>query len=91
MATAGVIAREAAAWPDAAFLGAQMDVQRFLIIAGIALVVVGLAWPYLGRIGLGRLPGDIVIEREGFRLYIPIITSLLISAVLTLLLWLFRK
>ena len=68
-----------------------MDLQRFLIIAGIVLVVVGLAWPYLGRIGLGRLPGDIVIEREGFRLYIPIITSLLISAVLTLLLWLFRK
>lgn len=68
-----------------------MDGGRFLIVAGLALVVVGFAWPYLGRLGLGRLPGDIVIEREGFHLYIPITTSLLISAVLTLGFWLFRK
>lgn len=68
-----------------------MGFGRFLIIAGIVLVVLGLLWPYLGRLGLGRLPGDIAIEREGFRLYIPITTSILISAVLTLLFWLFRK
>jgi hypothetical protein len=68
-----------------------MSIQRILIIAGIALVLAGFLWPWLGRIGLGRLPGDIVIEREGFRLYIPITTSLLISAVLTLGFWLFRK
>ncbi len=68
-----------------------MDLGRILIVAGIALVVVGFAWPYLGRLGLGRLPGDIVIEREGFRLYVPITTSLLISAVVTLGFWLFRK
>ena len=68
-----------------------MDVGRFLILAGIVLVVVGLLWPFLGRLGLGRLPGDIVIEREGFRMYIPLTTSILISAVLTLGFWLFRK
>lgn len=68
-----------------------MDFGRFLIIAGLVLVAVGFLWPYLGRLGLGRLPGDIVIEREGFRLYIPIVTSLIISAVLTVLYWLFRK
>jgi hypothetical protein len=68
-----------------------VDFGRFLIIAGVVLLVLGFAWPYLGRIGLGRLPGDIVIEREGFNLYIPITTSILISAVLTLLFWLFRK
>lgn len=68
-----------------------MDIARFLIIAGATLVVVGLLWPFLSRLGLGRLPGDIVIEREGFRLYIPIATSLLISALLTLGFWLFRK
>jgi hypothetical protein len=68
-----------------------MDFGRFLILAGIVLLVVGFLWPVLGRIGLGRLPGDIVIEREGFRLYVPITTSLLISAVLTLGFWLFRK
>lgn len=68
-----------------------MDIGRFLIVAGIVLVVIGVAWPFLGRIGLGRLPGDIVLEREGFRLYIPITTCLLVSAVLTLGFWLFRK
>jgi hypothetical protein len=68
-----------------------MDIGRFLIVAGIVLVVAGFLWPYLGRMGLGRLPGDIVIEREGFRMYIPITTSILVSAVLTLGFWLFRK
>ena len=68
-----------------------MDFGRFLIIAGIALVAIGFLWPYLGRLGLGRLPGDIVVEREGFRLYVPITTSLLISAAVTLGFWLFRK
>jgi hypothetical protein len=68
-----------------------MDVARFLIVLGVVLVLVGVLWPWLGRIGLGRLPGDIVMEREGFRLYIPIATSLLISAVLTLGFWLYRK
>ena len=68
-----------------------MNFGRFLVLAGIVLVVVGLLWPYIGRVSLGRLPGDIVIEREGFRLYVPITTSLLVSAVLTLGFWLFRK
>jgi len=68
-----------------------MDFGRLLIVLGVALVAVGFLWPYLGRLGLGRLPGDIVIERDGFSLYIPITTCLLISAVLTLGFWLFRK
>jgi hypothetical protein len=68
-----------------------MDIGRALIIFGIVLVAVGFLWPVIGRLGLGRLPGDIVIEREGFRLYVPITTSLLISAILTLGFWLFRK
>jgi hypothetical protein len=68
-----------------------MDFGRFLILAGVVLLVAGFLWPYIGRIGLGRLPGDIVVEREGFRLYVPITTSLLVSAVLTLGFWLFRK
>lgn len=64
---------------------------RFLIVLGIVLVVAGLLWPVLTRLGLGRLPGDIVIEREGFRLYIPIVTSLLISAVLSVVLWFLNR
>jgi len=65
--------------------------SRFLIIAGIVLVIVGLAWPWASRLGLGRLPGDIVIERENFRLYIPIVTSLVVSAFATLLIWFLRR
>jgi Protein of unknown function (DUF2905) len=64
---------------------------RWLIILGVVLVVLGLLWPWLARVGLGRLPGDIVVERDNFRLYVPITTSLLISAVLSLILWLLNR
>jgi len=64
---------------------------RILIILGLALVAAGLLWPVLSRLGLGRLPGDIVIRREGFTLYFPLVTGLVISGALTLLLWLFRR
>jgi len=74
-----------------AFLSARIRMSRPLIILGIVLIVVGLAWPWLSRLGFGRLPGDIVIERDNFRLYIPITSSIIVSLVLTLLFWLFRK
>jgi hypothetical protein len=64
---------------------------RWLIILGFVLIVAGLLWPWLTRLGLGRLPGDIVIERDNFRVYIPITTSIVISAVLSLLLWLLNR
>jgi hypothetical protein len=59
--------------------------QKFLIIADLSLLVVGLLWPWLGKLPLGRLPGDIVVEREGFRLYFPVTTAVLLSLVATLL------
>ena len=65
--------------------------QKFLIIFGLALVAIGLLWPVLSKTGLGRLPGDIVIERENVRFYFPIVTSLLVSAVLTAVLWLLNR
>jgi Protein of unknown function (DUF2905). len=64
---------------------------RLLITLGIILVVVGLLWPWLSKLGLGRLPGDIVIERENSRIYFPLMTSLIVSLVLSLLFWLFRR
>lgn len=64
---------------------------RFLIVTGLVLVVAGLLWPWLMRLGLGRLPGDIVIHRGNFTLYVPIVTGLVISVVLSLLLWFFRR
>ncbi len=64
---------------------------RFLITLGIILVIAGVAWPWLTKIGFGRLPGDIVIERENFRIYFPITTMILVSLALSLIFWLFRK
>jgi hypothetical protein len=61
---------------------------RWLIILGVVLLLAGLLWPWLGKLGLGRLPGDIAIERENFRLYFPITTSILISLAVSLILWL---
>jgi len=65
--------------------------SRSLIILGVILIVLGLVWPWLARLGLGRLPGDIAIERDGFRFYLPITTSILVSLVVTLIFWLLRK
>jgi hypothetical protein len=65
--------------------------RTLLIVAGVILLIIGLAWPLVTRIGLGRLPGDIIVERGSFRFYFPIVTSLLLSAILTLLVWLFRR
>lgn len=64
---------------------------RLLIGLGIVLIVVGLVWPWLSKLGLGRLPGDIAIKREGFSFYFPITTSIIVSVVISVILWLFRK
>ncbi|WP_418159222.1 DUF2905 domain-containing protein [Benzoatithermus flavus] len=64
---------------------------RFLVITGLVLVAIGLLWPLIQKLGLGRLPGDIVIEREGFSLYVPITTSILVSLALSLVLWLINR
>jgi DUF2905 family protein len=64
---------------------------KVLIFLGLALVVLGLVWLVGERLGLGRLPGDIVIEREGLRIYIPLMTSLIVSVGLSLLFWLLSR
>jgi Protein of unknown function (DUF2905) len=64
---------------------------RWLIIFGLVLIAAGLLWPAITKLGLGRLPGDIVIERENFRLYLPLMTSLLLSGVVNLIFWLLNR
>jgi len=68
-----------------------MLMARFLITLGVILIVVGLAWPLLAKLGLGRLPGDIHVEREEFSFFFPITTGLIISVIVSLILWLLRK
>ncbi|MDH3414635.1 MAG: DUF2905 domain-containing protein [Gammaproteobacteria bacterium] len=62
-----------------------MDTTRIPIIVGVTLVALGLLWPWLSQIGLGRLPGDIVILRKNFRLYVPITTRLAVRGVIRIL------
>ena len=69
----------------------RLQMARWLIIFGVILIVAGLLWPLVQKLGLGRLPGDIVVERENFRLYFPIATSLIISVILTTILWLINR
>ena len=64
---------------------------KFLVLAGLVLVAAGILWIFAERLGLGRLPGDIVVERENFRLYLPITTSIVISLVLSLIFWIIGR
>ncbi len=68
-----------------------MDIGRLLLTIGLMLVVAGLLWPWLSKLGLGRLPGDIHIQRDGFQFYFPLTTSIIVSVVLTVVLWLFFR
>jgi hypothetical protein len=68
-----------------------MSTSRVLILIGVAIVLIGLLWPWLSKLGLGRLPGDIVVQRQGFSFYFPIVTCLIVSVVASLLFWLFRR
>ena len=65
-------------------------VQKYLIAIGITFIAVGLLWPVIAKLGLGRLPGDIAVKREGFSFYFPITTMIIVSIILTLMMRFFR-
>ena len=64
---------------------------RWLVAIGLVMVLIGLLWPLLSKLGLGRLPGDIVIERGNVRFYFPIVTCLIVSIVLSFFFWLLNR
>jgi hypothetical protein len=66
-------------------------VRRALVILAVLFLIAALAWPWLSRVPLGRLPGDLVFDRPGLKVYFPIVSSLLIGLLISLLLWLFRR
>ena len=79
-----------------AFLGhstcsTMSNMQRILIAIGAVVLLVGLLWPWLSRLGLGRLPGDIRLETENGIFYFPITTCVVISIVLSLVIWFIRR
>ena len=65
--------------------------QRPLIVIGLVIAAIGLAWPWLRRLPFGRLPGDIHVVREGVSFHFPIVTCIVISIVVSVILWLFRR
>ncbi len=65
--------------------------QRTFIAIGILCLVIGLAWPWLSKLPIGRLPGDIIVDRPGMKFFFPITTMIIVSIVLSVLMWLFRK
>ena len=72
-------------------MGAFPVMQKMLIVIGVVIVVIGLLWPHWDKIPLGRLPGDIIINKPHLKVYIPITTAILVSAVISIIMWLLRK
>jgi len=65
--------------------------QRFLVILGALVMLAGIAWPWISKLPLGRLPGDLIIDRPGFKFFFPISTMIILGIVVSLILWLFRR
>jgi len=65
--------------------------QRLLIALGLVIALVGLLWPWITKLGLGRLPGDLRIDKPGFTLFAPFTTMIILSVVLSLVIWLLRR
>ncbi|MCB2167128.1 MAG: DUF2905 domain-containing protein [Deltaproteobacteria bacterium] len=65
--------------------------QKTLILLGIVILAVGLLWPWLGKLPIGRLPGDIIIDRPHLKVYIPITTMIIVSLLVSIILWLIKK
>ena len=81
----------ATGWAAPWYIVGAMSISRLLIILGLSLVALGLLWPVINKIGFGRLPGDIVVARNNLRVYIPLATSLLVSVIISLILWLANR
>jgi hypothetical protein len=69
-------------------------IGRYLIVLGAAIIVIGIVLVVAGRfpgLRIGRLPGDIYLERDKWRFYFPLATSILLSIILSFILWLFSR
>lgn len=67
------------------------QIQKYLLLIGAIIILAGLFWPWLSKLPIGKLPGDIFIDKPNFKLYIPVATMLIISILISLAVWLFRK
>lgn len=67
------------------------NIQKFLIAAGIIIVVIGFLWPWISKLPIGKLPGDIVVDKPNFKFFFPITSMILISVVISFIIWLIKK
>uniref|UniRef100_UPI00200F0BDB DUF2905 domain-containing protein n=4 Tax=Legionella oakridgensis TaxID=29423 RepID=UPI00200F0BDB len=81
----------ASCWRSLAALGMTWGVTKILIIIGIIFLLLGLFWPWVKKAGLGRLPGDILLRKGNFTFYFPITTSIVISIVIIIIMWLLNR
>lgn len=65
--------------------------QRTLVTVGLSIALIGLLWPWISRLGFGRLPGDLIIDKPGFKLFAPFTTMIVVSVVVSLIIWLIRR
>jgi hypothetical protein len=65
--------------------------QRILIIAGVVIFIIGIGWPWISRLPIGRLPGDLIIDRPGMTVYIPITTMILVSVIVSIIMYISRR
>ena len=68
----------------------QINMQKILIIIGIILLIIGLLYPYIKKLGLGQLPGDILFKTGNSTFFFPVMTCLIISIILTIIFNLFK-
>ena len=67
------------------------NTQKILITAGILIIIIGLTWPWISKLPFGKLPGDIVVDKPGFKFYFPITSMIILSVVMSLIIWLIKK
>lgn len=65
--------------------------QRVLIILGILIAAAGVLWPWISKLPIGRLPGDLIVDRPGFKLFAPFTTMIIVSLAVSLIIWLLRR
>ncbi|MCZ7610736.1 MAG: DUF2905 domain-containing protein [Ignavibacterium sp.] len=67
------------------------NVQKIIIIIGVVIILIGLNWPWISKLPFGKLPGDIVVDKPGFKLFFPITSMIILSLVVSLIIWIIKK
>lgn len=67
------------------------NTQKILIAVGIIIVITGFLWPWISKLPIGKLPGDVVVDKPNFKFFFPITSMIVISLVISFIIWLIKK